>query len=135
MSDNELGRLNGPSSLRDEAASASSPKASVPAALLPSKLVAELIALPEDVPEDFECIICQEIASNCFNWSPREYHRPPICASCESVTGYSLHGRARHRGKPKGGTFRDKREAIRIGAMADAIAQEATQKIWREKHG
>lgn len=91
--------------------------------------------MSEDQPADFVCAICEHPASNRFHWSPRDYERPPICKSCETVAGYNWTGAARHRTRPTGGTHRDKREALRIGALADALAQEATSMQWSAKHG
>lgn len=108
-------------------ASSSPPEASIPIADLPPELLAQLIAVPENAPEDFSCVICGHVATNQWNYSPRDYERPPICKSCENIIGYSWTGAARTRTKPTGGTFRDRREAIRIAAIADAIADEATR--------
>lgn len=110
-------------------------RASIPDAELPAELLAELSCLPEERPEDFTCTICEHVASNRWNYSARDYERPPICKSCESVTGYSWTGAMRHRTKPTGGTARDKREALRIAALADALAHEATRQQWEAKHG
>jgi hypothetical protein len=98
---------------------------------LPAELLAQLSCLPEEPAADFQCAICERVASNRFNYSPRDYERPPICKSCESVSGYSWNGGARQRTKPKGGTFRDRREALRIDALADAIAHEACRQNWK----
>lgn len=105
-----------------------------PSRELPPELLAQLTCLPEEAPADFTCAICERIASNRYHWSPRDYERPPICMSCESLTGYAWNGTARHRTKPMGGSHRDRREALRIGALADAISQEAAQLQWRTKH-
>lgn len=85
--------------------------------------------------EDFVCAICQQVATNRYNWRPRDYERPPVCKSCETISGYSWNGSARHRTKPSGGTFRDQREAMRIGALADAISAEAHQQHWSRQYG
>ncbi|HEV7340826.1 MAG TPA: hypothetical protein VGN68_04270 [Sphingopyxis sp.] len=89
----------------------------------------------EDPPADFTCAICEREASNRFHWSPRDYERPPVCKSCESLTGYSWTGAARRRTAPTGGTARDKRDAMRIGALADAIGQLAARQQWEVQHG
>lgn len=102
---------------------------------LPAELLAELSCLPEEAPADFTCAICRAVASNRWHYSPRDYERPPICRSCETHTGFDWTGRAIHRSNPSGGTHRDKREAHRIAALADAIAQEAHQQVWRRTHG
>jgi len=102
---------------------------------LPPEVLAQLTAMPEEKPDDFVCAICAGDASNRWNHSPRDYERPPICKSCETITGYSWNGRPMTRTKPKGGTHRDRRDAIRIAALADAISAEAKRKLWSEKHG
>lgn len=109
--------------------------ASIPSADLPPEVLSQLSALPEEAPEDFICVICGREASNRFHWSARHYERPPVCKSCETFTGYGWAGRARQRTSPSGGTFRDRREALRIGALADAIAEEATRQQWSKRHG
>ena len=101
---------------------------------LPAELLAQLSCLPEEAPSDFVCAICERGASNRFNYSPRDYERPPICKSCENVNGYSWTGSARFRTKPSGGSFRDRREAVRIDALADAIAHEANRMKWNKEH-
>ncbi len=91
--------------------------------------------MSEEPPADFTCVICERDASNKWNHSARHFERPPICKSCEEITGFSWNGGALHRTKPTGGTFRDKREALRIGALADAIASEANRQHWETKLG
>lgn len=102
---------------------------------LPPQVIAQLSAIPERQPEDFTCAICRRAASNRWNYSPRDYHRPPICKPCEQITGYSWTGSPKLRTKPTGGTWRDRRECLRIGALADAIAKEATRQQWSAHHG
>lgn len=104
-------------------------------AALPPELLAQLSAMPEEAPEDFRCTICQHTASNRWNHSPRDYERPPICKSCESITGYSWTGGARQRTKLTGGSPRDRREASRIAALADALSHEASRMKWSAQHG
>lgn len=102
---------------------------------LPPEVLEQLSCIPEDAPEDFTCVICNKLASNRFNWSPRDFERPPICRVCETISGYSWTGAARHYAKPTGGTFRDRREAMRINALAEALATAATRQEWSRKHG
>ncbi len=102
---------------------------------LPPHVLAQLSCIPEERPSDFECVVCRTVASNRWNHSPKDYERPPICKHCERVTGYTWTGQVRNRTLPTGGTFRDRREAGRIAALADAIAIEAQQQEWRKKHG
>lgn len=102
---------------------------------LPPELLDQLSCLPEEPPVDFACAICLRDVSNRWNYSPRDFERAPVCRSCESITGYAWSGGARHRTKPTGGTHRDKHEALRIDALADAIGQEAYYQQWSNLHG
>ena len=101
---------------------------------LPPEVLSQLSAMPEEAPADFECAVCGHVASNRWNYSPRNYERPPVCRSCETVSGYSWTGQAKHRTMPSGGTYRDRREAMRIGALADAISDEAKRQQWSKHH-
>ena len=100
----------------------------------PPELTAQLSALPEGRPADFKCAICGHVATNKWNDSPRDYERPPICMRCEHHAGYMWNGRTKLRTMPKGGTYHDKRQALRIGALADAISDEATQQTWSDQY-
>ena len=102
---------------------------------LPPELLSQLSYMPEEAPADFACAICGQHISNRWNYSPRDYERPPICHSCENISGYDWAGRPKLRTFPKGGTHRDRRQVMRIGALADAIAHEATHQQWSERHG
>ena len=107
----------------------------MPYADLPPEVLSQLAALPEEAPDDFACAVCGSIASNRWNYSPREFERPPICKSCENIVGYAWHGGVKCRTKPSGGTHHDKRQALRIAALADAIAAEASEQQWSAAHG
>lgn len=89
----------------------------------------------EEPPADFVCAICEREQSNRFNWRARDYERPPVCKECEAVKGHSWAGRTQFRMKPSAGAFRDRQNAIRIDALADAIAHTANQQIWDKKYG
>ena len=102
---------------------------------LPQEVLDQLSALPEDPPADFQCAICGCGASNKFNRSPRDYERPPVCKSCEEITGYSWNGGAMRRTKPTGGSHRDKRNALRIAALSDALVHECNRQKWSAKNG
>lgn len=80
---------------------------------------------------NFVCAVCeQEI--NC-RWNSRGQDRqvPPVCRNCEVVSGYGWNGATRFRGKPKGGSFMDRRNALRILALAEALESTARQIDWR----
>ena len=98
--------------------------------ILPPELLAQLSAMPEQAPEDFTCVICRNTASNRWRHSPKEYERPPICRGCEVSKGYSWNGGLRQRVAPSGGSFRDRRNALRIAALADEIDYECQRQTW-----
>lgn len=84
-------------------------------------------------PADFTCAICQKAASNRWNWSAKDYERPPICKCCErGRTGWP-HSR-RNAQPPSHGQFRDRREAMRLFAVADALAEEAARTTWSKAY-
>ena len=101
---------------------------------LPPEVLAQLSCIPEEAAADFTCAICQREVTNRWNYSPRDYERPPVCKSCETVSGYSWTGAVKFRTMPTGGSFRDRREALRIGALADALADEANRQKWSTRH-
>lgn len=99
---------------------------------LPPELIAQLSVVPELVPTDFTCAICQREATNCWNWSPKDYERAPVCKSCErGHTGWPFRRGVQ---PPKHGSFRDRREAVRIFALADALHDEAARMDWNKTH-
>lgn len=79
---------------------------------------------------DFTCAICQQVVD--CKWNPRGASRqiPPLCCQCERVSGYDWAGRARYRSKPTGGSHMDRRNATRIIALADELAQAASRLKW-----
>ena len=89
----------------------------------------------EAPPPDFECAICGRQCSNRWNYSPRNFERPPVCNACENISGFSWTGAPKQRVRPTGGTHHDRRNAIRIAALADAIGQEAAHQEWSNRHG
>lgn len=91
----------------------------------PAKLLEQLSCLPEEPPPPFTCSICAQAKDNRWHHSPKDFERPPVCQSCETVSGYRWNGGCYHRTPPRCGHHRDKRNVLRIGALADAIAHEA----------
>ena len=98
----------------------------------PPELVAQLRSMPEP---DFDCVVCGHTVKCAWNPRGKDRQIPPICNSCERINGYAWHGRARHRTGATRGFWMDRRNAMRIDALADALAQEANHQQWRMKHG
>lgn len=77
--------------------------------------------------DDFTCAACERRVSMQFvyklgaPWSPL----PPLCVSCER--DYS-----RGVGKPSGGSYRDRRQAIQLLALSEALRCEAARQSWPE---
>jgi hypothetical protein len=73
---------------------------------------------------DFTCVVCQRNIEMRWNHLGRNQILPPLCAICESRYSEGI-------GRPAHGAFRDRREAIRIYALAEALHCEAAQKKWK----
>lgn len=101
---------------------------------LPPFVLLQLTVIPEEPPEPFVCAICNHTTHNAYRYSPREFERPPICRGCETCRGYSWNGRVMSRTKPTGGSHHDRRNAIRIDALADALGAEVNRQNWSKKH-
>ena len=99
---------------------------------IPPEVVRELRAWSEP---DFICAMCHETID--CRWNPRGSGRqiPPICNTCERVSGYSWSGSPRYRANLKGGNFMDRRNATRILALADEIVTRAKRIEWSNRHG
>lgn len=84
-----------------------------------------------DAVTAFTCIACQrEIKPMCWT-TMRDRDVPPICYRCEvEHSTVSIFPRPRTIGKPKGGTHMDRRQAIRLFAIASALEQTALQMKW-----
>jgi hypothetical protein len=80
-------------------------------------------------PENFICVACEREVDRRW-WSARDRRRnlPPICSYCES----RYTGRA---SEPKNGTFMDRRNAVRIAALAECLLGTAGCKEWEQRHG
>lgn len=85
----------------------------------------------------FACGICARIAGpERWRVTDREAEAPPICRGCEiEFTTISEFPRARYVGAPRGGSFRDRREAMRLFAIAEALHVEAMRQTWSVKYG
>lgn len=76
----------------------------------------------------FFCAICQR--QICLRWNPRGRGSEiaPICRYCEGEYTRGV-------GAPTHGSFRDRREVMRLGALAEALRSLATRKEWERRHG
>lgn len=76
---------------------------------------------------DFCCVICERQVST--RWSsvgPTE-EQSPVCRYCEGQFAQGV-------GKPTAGSFRDRRNAIRIYALAEALRTAAMRIHWSTQY-
>lgn len=80
--------------------------------------------------ENFICAICEQTVD--MRWNSYRQGRdtilPPICNGCEGQYTDRI-------GKPKHGALRDRREAIRICALAEALIGNAYSLKWSQRYG
>lgn len=78
----------------------------------------------------FVCAICERMQDDPYASVRRGPDRaiPPICRYCEGDF-------TRGKGRPHGGSFRDRREVMRIFALAEALLRAATTKQWSKQYG
>lgn len=74
----------------------------------------------------FVCVICQREVNDRWGSRGRTRILPPFCGFCEGH--YSSGKKA-----PVSGAFMDRRNAVRIAALAEALLSEAMVMAWR--HG
>lgn len=76
----------------------------------------------------FTCVICRHSVDMRWNHlrGPGQIV-PPICLSCERSYSHGV-------GKPKGGTFRDRRNVMRGVALAEALHSEAARQNWKARY-
>lgn len=77
--------------------------------------------------QSFICAVCERDVD--MRWNRRngpDRIVPPICPYCE-----------RHYGSrgPQAGAFMDRRKAVQISALAEALHTEAAHQKWRGHHG
>ena len=86
-------------------------------------------------PDPYICASCANRVETRW-WQPNDRRRalPPLCPSCESKY---TQGSWPHTGirEPKHGAFMDRRNAMRIAALSEALLSAAYSKQWSEKHG
>ena len=79
--------------------------------------------------EPFVCAACEQTIDRRW-WSARDRHRdlPPICTPCE-------HRYTRSVGEPRHGSFMDRRNAMRISALAECLLGTASSMDWSARYG
>ena len=78
-------------------------------------------------PDEYRCAICGETKSLQWHRQPRDWPVPPICGYCESLWGVKIGA--------TGGSFRDRRMAVAVYALSDALTSAASIKLWETKNG
>lgn len=76
----------------------------------------------------FRCAICDREIWDCSGRNGRDRHLSPVCRSCE-------HHWTERVGKPSGGAFMDRRKAMQVTALAEALHSEAASLRWSSEHG
>lgn len=73
---------------------------------------------------NFICVACEREVENRW-WSPRNRDRalPPLCPCCEGHYSERI-------GKPNHGSLADRRNAMRLVAIAEALHTAACAKQW-----
>ena len=79
---------------------------------------------------DFVCVVCERLIDMRWNfgWRGRDKSIPPVCQSCEYNYTVGV-------GKPRGGSLMDRRQAVRVCALAEALRVAAQQITWSQKYG
>jgi hypothetical protein len=73
----------------------------------------------------FVCAVCEREVRDFPCRNGRDRHLPPLCRYCEGH--YSDQA-------PNGGAFMDRRKAIQISALAEALHGNAGSLKWRQDH-
>ena len=74
----------------------------------------------------FDCIVCERSVTDYPDRNGRDRHIAPICNNCER--GYGDRG-------PTAGNFMDRRNAVRLSAIANALHNRASCLNWERRHG
>ena len=78
---------------------------------------------------NFVCSVCErDVDRRWWNLRDRKRNLPPICSYCEQYYAARI-------GPPKRGSAMDRRNAMRIAALAEAILGAAGIKQWSATHG
>ena len=78
---------------------------------------------------NFVCVSCEREVDNRW-WNPRWKNRvlPPLCAYCDGVYTEGV-------GEPKHGSMMDRRNAMRLAALANLLRSKAASVEWSRHHG
>jgi hypothetical protein len=89
---------------------------------------ASALALAAADRGNFSCVICRYSVDMRWNHlrGPGQIV-PPICMNCERSYSHGV-------GKPKVGTFRDRRNVMRGVALAEALHSEAARQTWKARY-
>lgn len=75
----------------------------------------------------FHCAICERDVRDYPDRKGPDRQIAPICRYCEREW-------TEHTGKPEGGTFMDRRKALRVCALSNALRNTASLIEWRQIH-
>lgn len=76
----------------------------------------------------FACAICEHEVRDFPYRNGRERHLAPICRRCERCWSERV-------GKPSAGFMMDRRKAMQIFCLAEALHSTASLMDWEAKHG
>mgnify|MGYP001758574395 FL=1 len=76
---------------------------------------------------DFCCVICERKVNTRWCSVGRDEEVPPVCRYCERQYAEGV-------GKPAAGSFRDRRNAMRIYALAEALHTAAMRIQWSTQY-
>lgn len=78
-----------------------------------------------NAPEAFDCAICGHHIDNRWPGPKQIWSLAPVCRYCEDTWAHPL---------PPQGSFKDRRIARQIGALAEALETAAKHANWRSPH-
>lgn len=76
---------------------------------------------------DFCCVVCLRNVDTRWNYVGRDEEVAPVCRWCERDYSEGM-------GKPAAGSFRDRRNAVRIYVLAEALHTAAMRIQWSNRH-
>jgi len=76
---------------------------------------------------DFVCVVCRrDIEMRWHRRNGRDRVVPPVCRHCESTYGSR---------PPQAGDFMDRRKAVQVSALAEALRTAAAHQKWGGPYG